>query len=68
MNATNALDLEKELLLCEDSGLLDRDCVRCAPVYEALRAGKKWPPGPAHRPSTLCRSGSRAHCSCEACF
>ncbi len=24
--------------------------------------------GPSHSPSPLCRSGGRAHCTCDACF
>lgn len=35
-------------------------CVHC----------RRWQPagGPQHDPSRMCRSGGRAHCSCDACF
>lgn len=61
-------ETEKALQQSEDSGLLDPTCPTCKKVYEALRAGRQWPPGPAHRPSSLCQSGQKPHCSCGACF
>jgi hypothetical protein len=62
------VEIEEALGQAESSGLLDPNCKSCAEVYEALRAGRRWPMGPSHKASPSCESGSRPHCSCDTCF
>ncbi len=39
------------------------DCVRC---QQMLRDNQVF--SPRHKPSTMCRSGNKPHCSCGTCF
>ncbi len=46
-------------------GSYDPDCKSCEELaaHPTLNAFM-----PSHKPSSMCRSGSRPHCTCDACF
>jgi hypothetical protein len=49
----------------EEMGSLDPNCAACQEFYNHPTLS---PFAPSHRPSSRCRSGGRAHCTCDACF
>ncbi len=56
----------------ENHGYLDPACKGCQESYAHYRT--KWEPGglgpfvPSHKPSPLCESGKRPHCTCDMCW
>lgn len=65
------LETPREILTrWEHEGMCSPMCPECKVFYEAVSVGKK--PydiiAPRHVPSEMCCSGSKPHCSCDACF
>lgn len=57
---------EQKIARLEASGDLDPNCALCK--SEFYPHPKLEPFAPAHKASSYCRSGKRAHCTCDTCF
>lgn len=51
-----------------ERGLLVKGCPQCERSLEAWRETGRLPIAPWHRAMSSCRSGGRAHCTCDTCF
>lgn len=56
---------EERLERWQQMGTYDPDCETCR---EVTRHPTLDPFMPSHKPSSMCRSGKRPHCTCSACF
>lgn len=53
----------------EGLGILDPACKTCQDeFYPSYREKGVGPFAPNHKASERCRSGKRAHCTCDTCF
>lgn len=50
-----------------ESGTIDPDCAYCQRTFLAAENPASVM-APSHRASAGCKSGSRPHCTCDACF
>lgn len=56
---------EERLRRWEVMGIYDPNCPMCAAIPDHPTLS---PFQPSHKPSSMCRSGKRPHCTCDACF
>lgn len=56
---------EERLARWQALGFYDPECAMCRAVEEHPTLD---PFQPRHDPNPRCRSGKRAHCTCDACF
>lgn len=61
----NSETREERITRWTESGFADPECPGCV---EILRHPTLSAFAPSHRPSPMCRSGARPHCTCDACF
>lgn len=61
----NSETREERLARWTEMGYIDVDCPGC---QEKLNHPRLDAFAPSHKPSPMCRSGKRPHCTCDACF
>ena len=57
---------DEQIARLEELGHIVRDCPGCKRFFEAVDPVKVFAPN--HKPSRLCASGGRPHCTCDTCF
>ncbi len=71
MHAIVHAQLDGYVMSLESRGAIGPDCPTCLrEIYPKLGQGKElWEIFcPPHKPSTRCKSGGHAHCTCDTCF
>ncbi len=68
---SSKLDATIRIAILEEKGEINPNCKTCQSIYYPhLKDGKDiWSIfAPRHKPSNMCQSGKRPHCTCDTCF